>query len=105
MSFRNTFATDFIYQASDDTRDANTLVSEIFEKWAAVLSAKVDERGYGYYAGWFKTLSGTLHEADEDLRQVIPQLEKATKVPFKLTVLLENGPILQYDISPLSNKE
>lgn len=101
MSFRNTFTTSFIYQASEDTVAANDAVRDIFEKWCgSTLAAKVDERGYGHYSGWFKTLSGTLYEAEEDLRQIIPQLEKATKVPFTLTILLECGPTLIYRIEP-----
>lgn len=101
MSFRNTFVTNFIYQASDEVKEANPPVTAIFEKWCgSTLDARVDERGYGYYAGWFKTLSGTLEEAQEDFQEIIPALEKATKVAFRLTVLLEGGPIVTYDIEP-----
>lgn len=100
MSFRNTFVTDFIYQASDDVRDANPFVFEVFKKWAARLDAWVDERGYGYYAGWFKTLSGTMEEAQADLKQIIPELEQATKVPFRLVVLLESNEMITYEINP-----
>ncbi len=101
MSFRNTFVTNFIYQASDETRDANPKVIEIFEKWCgSTLCSKVDERGYGYYSGWFKTLSGTVEEAQEDFRQIIPALEKATKLAFQLTVVLECGPTITFTIEP-----
>jgi hypothetical protein len=100
MSFRNTFVTSFIYQAADDVLAANQVVTDVFSNWANVLDAKVNERGYGYYAGWFKTLSGTLHEAEEDLRQIIPQLENATKVPFFLTIFLESAPQITYEINP-----
>lgn len=101
MSFRNTFVTDFIYQASDDVLDANPAVTAVFERWCgSTLASKVDERGYGHYSGWFKTMSGTLHEAQEDLRQIIPELEKATKVPFRLTILLESEAQLTYSIKP-----
>ena len=100
MSFRNPFVTDFIYQATDEVRESNRAVTEVFEKWAAVLSSKVDERGYGYYAGWFKTLSGTLHEACEDFRQIIPELEKATKAEFRLTILLESEAAVTFTIKP-----
>lgn len=101
MSFRNTFVTDFIYQASDEVRESNRDVAAVFQRWCgSTLAAQVDERGYGYYSGWFKTLSGTLHEAQEDLRQIIPELEKATKAPFRLTILLESEAQLTYLIKP-----
>lgn len=103
MSFRNTFTTDFIYQAGD-ARDASLEVTAIFERWCgSTLYTKPDERGYGQYAGWFKTLSGTVEEANEDLRQIVPELEKATKVPFTLAVLLESGPTITYKIKPYSS--
>lgn len=102
MSFRNTFVTSFIYQASDEVLDANEKVSKVFVGWASVLDGKVNERGYGYYAGWWKTLSGTVEEAQEDLREIIYELEKATKVPFNLSIFLESGPQLNYHITPKS---
>lgn len=98
MSFRNPFITDFIYQASEDTIDANPAVTAVFEKYAAVLSSKVDERGYGYYAGWFKTLDGTV--GDMELDKIARELELATKTPFRLTIMTESGPILTYSIRP-----
>lgn len=99
MSFRNTFVTSFIYQASDDTREANPAITQVFEKWCgSTLDSKVDERGYGYYAGWFKGLYP--EEYQNDLREIIPKLEKATKVPFELAVLPESGPAIVYQIRP-----
>ena len=99
MSFRNTFITDFIYQASDETVDANSEVLKIFEDWiGSGLVSKVDERGYGFYAGIFKGLYPT--EYQNDLKEIIPKLEKATKVPFRLTILPESEPAITYEIKP-----
>ncbi len=100
MSFRNTFVTEFIYQASDDFKEANKDVTKVFEDWASVLSSTVNDRGYGHYAGWWKTLSGSLEEANDDLRQVIYRLERSTKVPFRLVILLESNAMLAYEITP-----
>ena len=99
MSFRNTFITDFIYQASDDVRGANTDITKIFEDWiGSGLVSKVDDRGYGFYAGVFKGLY--LDEYKNDLEQIIPKLQKATKVPFRLTILPESEPEITYTITP-----
>lgn len=98
MSFRNTFVTDFIYQASPETVDANVEVEKIFREYAARLDSLVDDRGYGYFAGWIKTLDGSLDQME--LHRLVRKLEKATRVPFRLTVLVESGPILTYEIAP-----
>lgn len=96
MSYRNTFVTEFIYHGSDD---GNQALTEVFERWAGTgLKSKPDERGYGFYAGIFKGLYST--EYENDLHQIVPELEKATKVAFRLTVLPELGPSLTYDIEP-----
>ncbi len=98
MSFRHTFVTDFIYQASEETKDANVLVESVFKEYAAVLDSKVDERGYGYYSGWFKDLSS--YEWQNWVNEVIPKLRNATKVPFRLSILTESGPQITYEIHP-----
>lgn len=98
MSFRNTFITDFIYQASEDTRGSNAGVIAVFEKYARHLSSKVDDRGYGYYAGTFSTLDGSIH--DMGLPEIIRELERATLVPFRLTILVESGPQITYEVRP-----
>ncbi len=98
MSFRNTFITDFIYQASDDVRDANDNLRAVFKTYARHLSKEIDERGYGYFAGIFSTLDGSIH--DMGLPQIIEELQKATKVPFRLTILIESGPQITYEITP-----
>lgn len=103
MSFRNTFITDFIYQASDGLRGANEGVRLIFEKYARHLSHKVDERGYGYYAGTFSTLDGSIH--DMWLPEIVRELEEATLVPFRLTILVESGPQITYDLLPTKLKK
>jgi len=99
MSFRNTFTTSFIYQASDDVRDANSALIEIFERWCgSSLISKIDDRGYGYFAGCFKSLSDDM-EVFQDVRQIVQELEKATKVPFTLVILPEWGPVMIYQIT------
>lgn len=99
MSFRNTFVTDFIYQASEETRDASIELNKIFEEWCgSTLSSKIDERGYGYFAGFFKGLYPD--EYKNDLKEIIPKLEKATKVPFRLTILPESELEITIKINP-----
>lgn len=94
MSYRNTVITSFIYSSP-----FNKEVEDIFEKWlGSGLASKVDERGYGFYAGKFKGLYS--EEYQNDLKQIIPELEKATKVPFDMVVLPESSPVLVYHINP-----
>ena len=71
---------------------------EVFEKYARHLAYKVEERGYGYYAGTFSSLDGSIQ--DIGLDEIVRELEKATKTPFRLTVLTESGPQLTYHITP-----
>lgn len=98
MSFRNPFITDFIYQASDETRDANEGLRTAFKKYARHIAHEVDERGYGYFAGTLSSLDGSI--SDTGIEELARELEKATKVPFRLTVLFESGPAITYEISP-----
>ncbi len=98
MSFRNTFITDFIYQASEEVVGANDGLKEVFKKYARHLGSEVDERGYGYFAGTFSTLDGSIY--DMGLPEIVRELEKATKVPFRLTILVESGPAITYEITP-----
>ena len=99
MSFRNTFITDFIYQASDETKEASIELNKIFKEWCgSTLVSKIDERGYGYFAGVFKGLYPT--EYQNDLTQIIPKIEKATKVKFRLIILPESEPAIIYLIEP-----
>jgi hypothetical protein len=100
MSFRNTFITDYIYQASDDTRDANKLVNEVFRNYASYLDHEVDERGFGYYAGIIKTHSLSLDDLDKDIREIVGALEEVTKVPFRLTVMQESGAVITWPVEP-----
>ncbi len=96
MSYRNTFVTNFIYQTGEDSK----ALREIFETWCgSTLSSQLDEKGYGYFSGCFKGLY--YDEYLNDLKQIVPKLEKATKKPFYLTVLPESGPALVYYIEPL----
>jgi len=98
MSFRNPFITDFIYQASDEVIDANPLVTQVFKDHTDTLTHEVDARGYGYYAGIIKTLDGSVESME--LHRFILALEKTAKVPFRLTVMVENGPVLTFSIEP-----
>lgn len=98
MSFRNPFVTDFIYQASDETRPNIQPVSEVFERYARQLVHKVDERGYGFYAGTFSSLDGSVQ--DVGLEEIVRELEKVARFPFRLSVLLESGPVIIYEIEP-----
>lgn len=94
MSYRNTFVTSFIYSSPECEE-----VKKIFERWiGGFLVNRVDERGYGFYAGMFKGLYPA--EFENDLKQIIPELKKATRVPFILTVIPEDGPVLVYNIRP-----
>lgn len=98
MSFRCPFITDFIYQASEDTRDANKPTEAVFEKYAAALYSSPDERGYGVYSGFLKNLDSSIQ--DTGCERLVSELEKVTKVPFRLTVMMESGPVLIYEITP-----
>ena len=98
MSFRHTFITDFIYQASEEVRDANYKISEILKEHGLTATQVVDERGYGYFAGIFRTLDGSFEE--QNLNIMIIKLEKATKVPFRLSILVESGPAITYKVEP-----
>lgn len=101
MSFRNTFITDFIYQAGDDTKDANDKVTGVFRQYVIRLDRTPDERGYGYYSGRIDTLGGSLAEmVDYKIDQFQNELRKATKVPFRLIILLESNAVITCDIQP-----
>lgn len=98
MSFRNPFVTDFIYQASEDTRGVNPLIKDLLVEHGATISHEVDERGYGYFSGTFRTLDGSTEE--QNFSDLTWKLGKVTKVPFRLTVLYESGPSITYEIRP-----
>jgi hypothetical protein len=84
MSYRHTFITDFIYQSDNN----NLELTKVFKEWiGSGLISKVDKRGYGFYAGMFKGLYDT--EYQNDLKDIIPRLRKATKHSFRLIVLPE----------------
>lgn len=102
MSFRNPFVTDFIYQSSDEARPNNAAVTEVFEKYARHLAWKVDERGYGYYAGTFSSLDGSIQ--DIGLEEIVRELQNAAKHSFRMTVLLESGPVITYEITNPNQK-
>lgn len=100
MSFRNTFVTDYIYQASDEVKAANVDVTSVFEEHVTSLNSKVDGRGYGYYSGILGTSSLNLDDLDSYIRELVTALEKVTKVPFRLTVMQESGAVITWPVEP-----
>lgn len=100
MSFRHPFITDYIYQASDEVVEANKAVKAIFKEYADRLDHVVDERGYGYYAGMFRGSSVAPSEY-KDIEEMVYKLRKATKLPFRLTIMYESELVATYMIDPL----
>ena len=100
MSFRNTFVTDFIYQAGDkEMIEATKALTEVFER-LTTLKSKIDKRGYGYYAGTISSLDGSMCSNDIQLEKLVYELEKITKVPFRITFLLESNAQITFNVSP-----
>lgn len=100
MSFRNTFITDFIYCASEDVIDSNKAVKAVFENHGIQLSNYMRDDGYGYYSGIIKTSELRCMLSEMELEELVWDLEKATKVPFRLTVMQESGAVITYPIEP-----
>ena len=98
MSFRNTFITEFIYQASDEVKDANTLLTAVFKKYTDTLVNGMSETGYGYFAGTIKTGDGSVESLN--LGPFFRDLRIATKVPFRIVIFVESGPVIIEDITP-----
>jgi hypothetical protein len=104
MSFRNTYVTDYIYCASDEVIHSNDAVKTVFER-NTNLSVSVKESGYGYYAGVIKTSSGTEEELVGYMSEITRELRKVTRVPFRLTVMLESGPVFTYMVEPVKETD
>lgn len=102
MSFRNTFVTSYIYQASPETIEANKAIKAVFAKNTNLVN-KPYKRGYGFYAGYFKTLSGTLEEARQTLDVLATELPKVSKVNFRVLVAIECGQEVMIDVRPASD--
>lgn len=101
MSFRNTFVTDFIYSAgSDESIKAAQELSKLFEDWADHLVNKIDDRGFGYYAGTNRTHGGGIEEHQGYIRDLLIDCAKVTAVPFRLTMMLESNAVITYSIEP-----
>lgn len=102
MSFRNTFITDFIYQAgAEDILAANKKVLEVFERYTTQVDRKTDSRGFGYYSGRIDTSGGSIGEmADYKIDHFQRELAEATRVPFRLVILLESNAVITCDIQP-----
>lgn len=98
MSFRNAYVTDFIYAASEELMESNKAVEAVFAKYSRHVASKVDDRGYGIYSGIFSSLDGSFE--DMGINEITRELEKATKKPFRIAVLMESGPVMIYDIEP-----
>lgn len=96
MSFRCPYVTDFIYQASEETKGANEEIKKVLEKYGRVTET-VDERGYGYFSGILRNLDSSIQ--DTGIEKMVFELEKVTKVPFRLTILLEAGPSVTFMVS------
>ena len=97
MSFRNPFVTDYIYQAREELKESNNKVKEVFEKYCHLVSS-VDERGFGYYSGILKSLDGSID--DTGVLELVRDLEEVTKIPFRLTILLESSAVMTFNITP-----
>lgn len=91
MSFRHTFITDFIYAASDESRQKIPAVTAIMKQHCPVLISEPDVRGMGYYAGFIKTSDMSLPLDDLGLERMTSELRRVTPVPFRITVLQESG--------------
>lgn len=99
MSFRNTFITDYIYSAGDAVEAAQKL-NEAFKVGNDRLTSSLTKDGYGYFAGINRTSSGTVEQLLSYIGEFIIEIERITRVPFRLTYMLESGPTITYDIQP-----
>jgi len=102
MSFRNTFITDFIYSADDKGLKANPKVEKVFEEHGITLDNKVGANGYGYYSGIIKTSELHCMLSELQIEELIWDLEKVTRVPFRLTILQESGAVITYNVEVAS---
>lgn len=101
MSFRNTFVTDFIYGGSNEEVAARTVaLADVFRAHCSVVDSTINERGMGYVAGFIKTSNLSVLLSEMELEQLVTDLERATPVPFRLTVLQESGAAITYNIEP-----
>lgn len=100
MSFRNTFVTDFIYSAAEGYVEAAQELNKAFENGNDSLTSKLDERGYGYFAGINRTHGGSVQELMDYTKDFIREIEQITKVPFRLTYMLESNAVITFSIEP-----
>lgn len=101
MSFRNTFITDFIYSAGDESRvEAAAKLNKLFEEYNDKIVCHIDERGFGYFAGTNRTHGGSISELEGYIRGFLRLVENTTKVPFRLTYMLESNAVITYNIEP-----
>lgn len=99
MSFRHPFVTDFIYAGHGDCKDAIPNVTKAFKEHSTLFH-EVDERGLGFYAGMIRTSSLGCELSEMELESLVSELEKATKTPFRFTVMQESGAVITYSIEP-----
>lgn len=101
MSFRNTFVTDFIYGGSNEEVAARTVaLVDVFNAHCSVVDAHINERGLGYVAGFIKTSNLGVPLSEMELESLVWDLDLATPVPFRITVLQESGAAITYNIEP-----
>jgi hypothetical protein len=98
MSFRNTFVTDFFYSGDDPAYIP--AVTDAFNAHCSVVENHVDERGFGYYSGFIKTSSLGCELSELELESLVSDLSKATRIPFRITVMQESGAVITYPIEP-----
>ncbi len=94
MSFRNTFITDFLYSGDDPAYIP--VVTGVFKAYCSIVEVHIDERGFGYYCGFIKTSSLGCELSELDLEHLVSNLRKATRIPFRLTVMQESGAVITY---------
>lgn len=99
MSFRHPFITDFIYQGGDDVKESNPKLTKVFNQHGTLCN-QITESGLGYYAGMMRTSSLGCELSEMGLEEFVSDLEKVTKVPFRLTVMQESGAVITYSIEP-----
>lgn len=100
MSFRHPFVTDFIYQAGEGNKAANKEIADILARHTKLgLKETVGADGMGYYTGIFWG-SGVAASIYDEIESMIYELGQATKIPFRLTIMYESGPVVTYEIQP-----
>ncbi len=96
MSMRATFTTEFIYDGSDGYQKRGKDMKDI-------LMVKMELMGgsmIGQIAGITSGLDLSEYDIKEYIDEMVLDLSKVTKVPFKIVWLFEGGDILIKEIVP-----